>query len=111
VTIIANLHLTVQTDTDPEDRPVNFTDPQQITVGQIRPGDFVIEIPTQQNVRGIAPRSAARTAEADWTRWERRIGRRGRMSICSAKLTFVSYPGSFNVPADFTATVRRPVEG
>jgi hypothetical protein len=94
----------------PADVPV-YGPAEQITVGELQPGDYVTGIPTQQRVRGISPASAVRTCVPDWEHWQQRISRRGGWNVESRKLTFISGPcagTTYNIPASFTVTVRRP---
>lgn len=84
----------------------SFTPAEQISIRDLRAGDFVESIPAQQGCRASQPMSALTSSVADWERWSQRIGRRGRMSIESRDMRFAA-GAHLNVPADFVAIARR----
>jgi hypothetical protein len=95
-------------------RVPEYGDLETITVGEIAVGDFVVEIPKQSNVRGIAPRSAVVRIEARYNSWTAPSAprpRAKRIPVESRRIVFVSYSEDgrvFDYPTDFDAVVRRP---
>jgi len=83
---------------------------ETVTVSDLKPGDFVITIPTQNGVRGIRVNSGIRTVSDDWDTWTCSSGpRRPRISQLSRELRFNDAKlGSVNVPASFAVQARRP---
>lgn len=94
---------------------VIFADPETVTVAQLRPGDFVVEVPTQMQVRGVRVMSGVKEVMEGyehpeygvWT--ESRGYRRHRVTVLSRVLTFQSVKGSLHYPSDFQVIVRRQV--
>jgi hypothetical protein len=86
-----------------------FGDPETVKVEDLRPGDFVIEITAQQNVRRLLVNSAVKVIDTptQWT-WYVSISRK-RHFMPSRYLTFQDPKfGRYNVPAEFEVIVRRP---
>jgi hypothetical protein len=87
-----------------------YGDPQEISVGELRVGDFVVEIPTQGHVLGHRFMSAVTRAESRWDVYKMSTGyRRPKVSVTSKFLTFASHPHGYHYPDSFTVTVRRPI--
>ena len=86
-----------------------FGPPEEITVGQLRVGDFVVEIPTQGGILGVKVNSAVTSTTVDYDRYKMSTGyRRPRVSVTSRRLTFAAVPTGHYWPDSFTCTVRRP---
>jgi hypothetical protein len=80
--------------------------PVLMTIADLRPGDFVEEIPTQNRITGARVRSAVATTEYDQS-WTRSAGyRQRRRPVPAARLTFLS-AGPVSYPSAFTVTARR----
>jgi len=82
--------------------------PQTLPLSEIKPGDFVIEIPTQGGIRGVRVNSGLKTVTEDWETWRQSFGssrRRRYSNIRGLRIEFLS-GGRVSYPADFTATVR-----
>lgn len=92
---------------------VTFGDPETVTIGELMPGDFVIEVPAQGGLRGTTVNSGVKSIveSFDYTTNWRRGGR--RFTVASRRLTFLSSPAGWCIswPSSFTVTVRRRIGG
>lgn len=86
-----------------------FSPPETITVGELQPGDFVVEFPAQKRYRRVRVDSAVRTVEDDWETWSvnHRPGAR-RTPVESRRITF-QHPTdvSLNFPLTWSVVARR----
>jgi hypothetical protein len=89
-------------------RRANWTPTEEITttVGDIRPGDFIVRIPQYKNIRGYIIEQLAGDVIPDWETW--RESRRGGWRIESRRITLRGI-GAIVYPAAAPAVVRRPV--
>ena len=83
-----------------------------IKAEEIRPGDFLEQIPTQERVRGAKVDATVDTVTCDTT-WSRSTGRGRRMPVSAVRVTFAvaaadAWTPEVSVPAHFKVTVRRP---
>lgn len=98
----------------PAEIPVPVFGPAEtITVAGLAVGDWVVEVPTQQGVRGTTVKSGVRDLRADWGTWRRSAGyRRPKLAIESRVIMFCDpHVAAVNYPADFAVAVRRPLAG
>lgn len=88
-----------------------FGPAQAVTVAELRPGDFVVEIPAQGGYRATAVQAGVE-AVTEGRGWTRSGGyRRRRVPMRSRKITYKMGAAGHDIPASWTVTVRRPQEG
>jgi hypothetical protein len=87
-------------------RRANWIPTEEITttVGDIRPGDFIVKIEHYKNIRGVLCNTAASDCLTDWGTWRERG--RGGWAVESRRI--VTRYGTVNYPVQATAVVRRP---
>lgn len=72
-----------------------------VTAADLLPGDFLVRIPSQANVRGLAANTTVASVEPDHT-W-----RLGRFPVDAVLIRFRLNGAAVSVPAAFRVTVRR----
>jgi hypothetical protein len=87
-----------------------FGDPETITVADLAPGDFVVQVPTQRGMRGFRVNSAVREMRDDHGSWTASTGyRRPRQSMRSRVIMWLDRTtAAVNLPLAFHVEVRRP---
>jgi hypothetical protein len=78
-----------------------------VTAGEIRPGDFLVRIPSQSNVRGVRAETTVTAVTPDDT-WVERGAGRSRFPIAAVRLT-LARGADVSVPSAFPAVIRRAV--
>jgi hypothetical protein len=99
-----------QGDAAPVTPEVVFGDVEQITIGQLRVGDFLCTVPTQGQLRGVRFDSTVTDLQADITWFEqwRRRGPKMPIEARSLRTRAMGATGRYSYPSRFTCTVRRP---
>jgi hypothetical protein len=88
---------------------VRFGAPEQVTVADLQPGDFIVTIAAQSGVRGYRWNSAvAEISDARFGAWRFGPARR-KQPVKSRKIRLMSVDGMWDVPCFLVVTVRRPV--
>jgi hypothetical protein len=87
-----------------------YGDPESVSWGEIKPGDYVLDVPAQQRYRAATVNSGVTAAEIthDWYVQTRKRG--PKFPLRGARLTFIS-GDKLNLPCDFHVNVRRPLPG
>lgn len=105
--------------TAPTRTRIRFGDTETLTIADLRVGDFVETIPTQNGVRGMRVDSGIEAIDemsgdawADGERSAWRIkGSRAGERVDARGLRFMRTSGRFQIPTTFTVTARRRLAG
>jgi hypothetical protein len=73
---------------------------QTIRVADLRPGDWLVSVPTQERIRGLVANTTVAAVEHDISTW-----RVGRMPVSSRRITVGAVV--VNYPETFRCVVRR----
>jgi hypothetical protein len=94
---------TVATETE-----ITFADAAEMTIADLREGDYVIVIPTQMGIRGVVANSGIKAiTEPSYGTWRIR-----RMPVASRQIRFMSGSGeTYDYPGDCTVTARCRIVG
>jgi hypothetical protein len=93
---------------------ITFTDPVTMTIGELEPGDWLITIPQQLNMRAAHVEQGIKTLTDDYATLETHYGKgRGhfRQATHCKRITFNMSARVLVVPADFTCTARKIIHG
>lgn len=86
---------------------MKFEDATTTTIGELRVGDFIVVVPTQERMRGVKFDSGVKKVEP--TSFKRGRGAAAEI-VPGSILTTHRTPQRYNFPNHFTCTVRRYIE-
>jgi hypothetical protein len=91
-----------------------FGPEQDITIADLRVGDFLIVVPSQGGVRGARVGAVVTATRHSWDTWgQHTAGHRRKVPVPSTQIEFgvhrtSAWTAGLDVPDTFRATVRRP---
>lgn len=91
---------------------ITFSEPHEVRIRDLRPGDFVVEVPTQEGIRGYKISSAVKAISLSTGGEYRQSNgyRRRRTPVETWQVSFVSHKVTILYPARFTC-IARTVKG